>query len=55
MKTLRLECGCKCTETAWTEQCLRHAAETKELHERAQREYKATKEVRAARADPLAQ
>jgi len=55
MKTRTLECGCKCTESAWVRLCQRHAAETQELHERAQREHKATREKRDATTDPLAQ
>lgn len=55
MKTIRLECGCKCTETAWTELCQRHAQEIKELHERAQREHKASQDLEAMAEQARAQ
>ena len=55
MKARTLECGCKQTETVWIALCPRHAAETRELHERVAREHRAAVASRDAKHDELAQ
>lgn len=54
-KPKAFECGCTYTYHAWVTVCERHKAETRELHERAMREYRAAMATAEARRDPLAQ